>query len=307
MGGCSSTASGCGGCGDNVDGNFNTDGELICGSLKQFSREDLHDLTGGKLKIGENGFDSPLARKALLQENYTHIYDRTFEKANKDNITKLQTRARSWLAFKRFQGHLKRQIEHDFLNPPSYFRREENWETIQSGDVRVEMISRENTENKTYAKSMRVLDFIINDHQVKHDYESTGASYVGQWLGGMRHGEGKMEWTDGASYAGTWRCNQASRYGKFTYPNGDIYEGGWASNLMCGYGVYRHANGLVYRGQWLQGQMHGKGEETWADGSQYLGDYCSGSKEGAGTYLWTDGSRFYGEWEHNEINGYGMI
>ena len=53
--------------------------------------------------------------------------------------------------------------------------------------------------------------------------------------------------------------------------------------------------------------MHGKGEETWADGSQYLGDYCSGSKEGAGTYLWTDGSRFYGEWEHNEINGYGMI
>ena len=134
--------------------------------------------------------------------------------------------------------------------PLQYFKNDENWETIRTGH-HVDTKRRENKEDRTYSKNLQVRDFIYSEEWVRYEYLATGAEYVGQWLGGMRHGEGKMQWPDGASYSGTWRCNQASRYGKFIYHNGDIYEGGWASNLMCGYGVYRHANGNIYRGQWL--------------------------------------------------------
>ena len=36
---------------------------------------------------------------------------------------------------------------------------------------------------------------------------STGAVYEGEWKGGMRHGKGKMTWSDGGSYEGDWQYN----------------------------------------------------------------------------------------------------
>ena len=46
-------------------------------------------LTGGQLEIGENGYDSPLTRKALLEENYSHIYDKKFDWENRDKIARI--------------------------------------------------------------------------------------------------------------------------------------------------------------------------------------------------------------------------
>ena len=41
-----------------------------------------------------------------------------------------------------------------------------------------------------------------------HTYK-TGAIYTGQWLGGMRQGQGTMVWPDNARYEGQWVFNQA--------------------------------------------------------------------------------------------------
>lgn len=30
----------------------------------------------------------------------------------------------------------------------------------------------------------------------------SGATYIGEWVGGFRHGQGKQVWIDGASYEG---------------------------------------------------------------------------------------------------------
>ena len=38
---------------------------------------------------------------------------------------------------------------------------------------------------------------------------ATGAVYSGEWLGGLRHGMGTMEWPDKARYEGMWQYNQA--------------------------------------------------------------------------------------------------
>ena len=40
---------------------------------KKFSKE---DLGGNSIEIGENGFEGPLNRKAMLQENFSNIYDK---------------------------------------------------------------------------------------------------------------------------------------------------------------------------------------------------------------------------------------
>jgi len=40
----------------------------------------------------------------------------------------------------------------------------------------------------------------------QHVYPS-GATYSGSWLGGMRHGTGKMTWKDGSHFSGLWSYN----------------------------------------------------------------------------------------------------
>jgi hypothetical protein len=37
----------------------------------------------------------------------------------------------------------------------------------------------------------------------------TGATYLGQWIGGFRDGYGKQVWPDGACYEGYWKDNRA--------------------------------------------------------------------------------------------------
>lgn len=49
--------------------------------------------------------------------------------------------------------------------------------------------------------------------------------YEGGWLNGMRHGQGKEQWTDGATYEGNYEYNCKNGNGKFTFPDGSFYIG----------------------------------------------------------------------------------
>ena len=50
----------------------------------------------------------------------------------------------------------------------------------------------------------------------RYTYVESGATYSGQWLGGFRHGKGKITFTDGAVYEGDWNLGHAQGEGKFT-------------------------------------------------------------------------------------------
>ena len=68
------------------------------------------------------------------------------------------------------------------MNPPKYFTRKENVETI----------------SKTL-----VVDYTNMQVETKPSYTyRSGAKYTGQWAGGFRHGQGVMVWEDGATYTG---------------------------------------------------------------------------------------------------------
>ena len=80
----------------------------------------------------------------------------------------------------------------------------------------------------------------LNESQYR--YRTSGALYEGQWLGGFRHGRGKMHFRDGATYEGTWYLGRAQGYGKFTKVKGEMYEGEWANDLYHGKGLSTHVN-----------------------------------------------------------------
>ncbi|OMJ73423.1 hypothetical protein SteCoe_27905 [Stentor coeruleus] len=62
------------------------------------------------------------------------------------------------------------------------------------------------------------------DH--KHIYIS-GTVYEGQWLGGFRHGIGKVQWPDGSCYEGEWSYGYPYGKGEFTHSDGEVFKGKW--------------------------------------------------------------------------------
>lgn len=54
-----------------------------------------------------------------------------------------------------------------------------------------------------------------------------GGVYIGEWIGGFRHGYGAMVWPDGAKYEGNWSFSRPLGPGKFVHVDGEIYNGRW--------------------------------------------------------------------------------
>ena len=63
-----------------------------------------------------------------------------------------------------------------------------------------------------------------------YEYKKSKGVYEGQWLGGFRHGKGKMIFNDQAVYEGDWFLGKANGHGKFTHQHGEIYEGNWVDD-----------------------------------------------------------------------------
>jgi hypothetical protein len=55
----------------------------------------------------------------------------------------------------------------------------------------------------------------------------TGAIYIGEILGGMRHGFGLMKYPNGSTYEGAYANDKRSGFGVMTYPDGRQLQGQW--------------------------------------------------------------------------------
>ena len=61
-----------------------------------------------------------------------------------------------------------------------------------------------------------------------------GAIYTGEWAGGFRNGEGRMDWSDSASYEGKWELGYAHGKGVFTDCLGNRYQGDFFLSMAHG-------------------------------------------------------------------------
>ncbi len=70
-------------------------------------------------------------------------------------------------------------------------------------------------------------------------YENSFFTYTGEWVNGVKHGQGKLLLKDGS-----------------------YYEGEFNEGEIMGDGEFHYANGSVYKGSFHFGEKNGKGELT---------------------------------------------
>ncbi|HHC80379.1 MAG TPA: hypothetical protein ENK46_10895 [Flavobacteriia bacterium] len=81
--------------------------------------------------------------------------------------------------------------------------------------------------------------------------------YVGQWKGGLRHGQGKYTWNNGDTYQGAWVDDKRHGQGTYIWHDGSKYKGNYSHGIRSGYGIYYYTNGNIYEGTWQNNLKHG--------------------------------------------------
>ncbi len=115
--------------------------------------------------------------------------------------------------------------------------------------------------------------------------------YSGELLDGKPFGRGTATWPNqGHTYVGEWRGGVMHGQGTATYLNGDRYDGEWVQGKRSGLGRYAHGSGDVYEGLWSNERKHGLGVDTFADGRGYRGEFRDNKFAGIGSYFTVDGA-----------------
>lgn len=123
--------------------------------------------------------------------------------------------------------------------------------------------------------------------------------YVGEWLKGKHHGQGKMtaqntgsRWayalTNGEVFEGQWSHNHVQGQGVLRLTNGTVFKGEF-TGTKCGYGVAEFHNGAVYEGAWKGGKFNGHGKLTMKDGLICEAVFLKGRLKGAAKLIWPNG------------------
>lgn len=86
----------------------------------------------------------------------------------------------------------------------------------------------------------------------------TGEVYVGEAVGAVRSGQGRMEWPQGSFYEGTWENDRACGHGTYQQ-NGATYSGVFKDNELLS-GKYTSQNGKeIYEGEFCNHRFEGEG------------------------------------------------
>ena len=121
---------------------------------------------------------------------------------------------------------------------------------------------------------------------------STGGTYTGDWVNGLRHGHGVLDIPNGVRYDGQWKDDKMHGQGVLVYANGTKYTGTFASGHRHGRGRLEYSTGFVYEGTFVQDKFHGHGRAVGGleSGVVYEGRWEQGNVCGMGV-LTHDGGK----------------
>ncbi len=135
--------------------------------------------------------------------------------------------------------------------------------------------------------------------------DSTGLRYEGHFVSGEFHGSGTAWYPDGSRYEGDWEAGQPHGEGQWRGADSSEYTGRFERGEFHGKGTLTKADGDILTGNWVQGRIHGHGSLTTADGMLYVGNFRNGEFHGQGALTYPDGRSYEGEFSSGTFHGKG--
>ena len=85
---------------------------------------------------------------------------------------------------------------------------------------------------------------------------ASGNEYRGQFLDGLRHGNGVATFKNGGSYEGEYKHDMMHGHGKYYFACGSIFEGSYVNNQRSGFGTLTNKDGdIVLQGDFKDGNV----------------------------------------------------
>ena len=132
-----------------------------------------------------------------------------------------------------------------------------------------------------------------------YTYAEKVEKYDGEWHENMRHGIGKMTYSEAGEYNGFWENGKRHGEGVFNYTNGDVYSGWWRFGEKEGTGSYTYHNeGMKLYGEFASGQII-KGSWIFPNGQKYSGAFENNKPKGKGKWVMSNGNIVDGEYEQS--------
>lgn len=133
-----------------------------------------------------------------------------------------------------------------------------------------------------------------------------GGRYWGPLVNGLRHGEGRVEWSDGTTYTGGFVNGMLEGRGRLK-ARGYEYKGEFRQGDYWGKGELREKSGRRYKGQFIRGEFHGKGRYAIPDDRVYEGDFVEGNFQGRGKVTYPNGAKEEGKFRDWKLDGPGKL
>mmetsp|Transcript_24398 Transcript_24398/g.44196 ORF Transcript_24398/g.44196 Transcript_24398/m.44196 type:complete len:453 (+) Transcript_24398:23-1381(+) len=139
-------------------------------------------------------------------------------------------------------------------------------------------------------------------------YPNPYFTYEGEWLGGKKHGQGRLSFDLGGFYEGEFQDGEITGAGRKAWADGSSYVGQFLEGAHHGEGELQKVDGTSYSGAWFQGRYHGEGDLTLPTGDKYVGSFEKHKYHGEGFLEEKSTGRSYdGQFEAGLRHGAGEL
>ena len=162
----------------------------------------------------------------------------------------------------------------------------------------------------------------------RYVYSATGDVYEGQWVNGLREGEGRVICADGTVFEGLYECGERVRVALNSESLlAGVDERGvrirmFTATLTCELSAKADLDECIYEGETrpaerpdgatrrmpmnIPGRVrHGHGRIVYSCGNVYEGGWAHDKRSGVGTYVYACGDKYVGEWKEGRYDGRG--